>query len=130
MAVWVGGCVLCREEYFSVKLQWRSMSAEQERRWRELRDRKCLIEKDVLRTDRDQPYFTGANNPNLLVLNDGLLTYTMFHYDLGIQFFCIFILLLRFNTLRIFTYGFVFLYGVFIRLFAIHASKLVIISWS
>lgn len=40
------------EEYFSMKLQWRSMTEGQEARFADYRDRKSLVEKDVNRTDR------------------------------------------------------------------------------
>ncbi|XP_075974891.1 TBC1 domain family member 15/17 [Anticarsia gemmatalis] len=71
------------EEYFSMKLQWRSMTEGQEARFSEYRDRKSLVEKDVNRTDRTHPFFAGDNNPNLLVLQDILMTYVMYNFDLG-----------------------------------------------
>ncbi|XP_063359531.1 TBC1 domain family member 15 isoform X4 [Cydia amplana] len=71
------------EEYFSMKLQWRSMTEGQESRFSEYRDRKSLVEKDVARTDRTHPFFAGDNNPNLAVLQDILMTYVMYNFDLG-----------------------------------------------
>ncbi|XP_026314754.1 TBC1 domain family member 15 isoform X4 [Hyposmocoma kahamanoa] len=71
------------EEYFSMKLQWRSMTEGQENRFTEYRDRKSLVEKDVNRTDRTHPFFAGDNNPNLLMLQDILMTYVMYNFDLG-----------------------------------------------
>ncbi|KAJ2950282.1 hypothetical protein O0L34_g11645 [Tuta absoluta] len=71
------------EEYFSMKLQWRSMTEGQEARFSEYRDRKSLVEKDVNRTDRTHPFFAGENNPNLVVLQDILMTYVMYNFDLG-----------------------------------------------
>ncbi|XP_072939281.1 TBC1 domain family member 15 isoform X2 [Epargyreus clarus] len=71
------------EEYFSMKLQWRSMTEGQENRFSEYRDRKSLVEKDVNRTDRTHPFFAGDNNPNLVVLQDILMTYVMYNFDLG-----------------------------------------------
>lgn len=71
------------EEYFSMKLQWRSMTEGQEERFSEYRDRKSLVEKDVNRTDRTHPFFAGDNNPNLVVLQDILMTYVMYNFDLG-----------------------------------------------
>lgn len=71
------------EEYFSMKLQWRSMTEGQELRFSEYRDRKSLVEKDVNRTDRTHPFFAGDNNPNLIVLQDILMTYVMYNFDLG-----------------------------------------------
>jgi len=71
------------EEYFRMKLQWRSMSAGQEERFADFRDRKSLIEKDVNRTDRTHPFFEGENNANLTLLYDILMTYVMYNFDLG-----------------------------------------------
>ncbi|CAB3238724.1 unnamed protein product [Arctia plantaginis] len=71
------------EEYFTMKLQWRSMTEAQESRFAEYRERKNLVEKDVNRTDRTHPYYAGENNPNLLVLQDILMTYVMYNFDLG-----------------------------------------------
>ncbi|KAG6454619.1 hypothetical protein O3G_MSEX008781 [Manduca sexta] len=71
------------EEYFSMKLQWRSMTEGQESRFSEYRDRKSLVEKDVNRTDRTHPFYAGDNNPNLVVLQDILMTYVMYNFDLG-----------------------------------------------
>ncbi|XP_026732445.1 TBC1 domain family member 15 isoform X2 [Trichoplusia ni] len=71
------------EEYFSMKLQWRSMTEGQEARFSEYRDRKSLVEKDVNRTDRTHPFYAGDNNPNLVILQDILMTYVMYNFDLG-----------------------------------------------
>ncbi|KAK9506446.1 hypothetical protein O3M35_008384 [Rhynocoris fuscipes] len=71
------------EEYFKMKLQWRSMTPEQESRFADFRERKNLIEKDVNRTDRSLPFFSGENNPNLSLLYDILMTYVMYNFDLG-----------------------------------------------
>ncbi|XP_054263232.1 TBC1 domain family member 15-like isoform X2 [Macrosteles quadrilineatus] len=71
------------EEYFRMKLQWRSMSMGQEERFSDYRDRKSLIEKDVNRTDRTHPFFEGENNSNLALLYDILMTYVMYNFDLG-----------------------------------------------
>ncbi|XP_043503413.1 TBC1 domain family member 15 isoform X1 [Polistes fuscatus] len=70
------------DEYFNMKLQWRSMTPAQENRFSDFRDRKNLIEKDVNRTDRTHPYFLGDNN-HLEILNDILMTYVMYNFDLG-----------------------------------------------
>ncbi|XP_041352062.1 TBC1 domain family member 15-like isoform X2 [Gigantopelta aegis] len=71
------------DDYFRMKLQWKTISADQERRFAMLRERKGLIDKDVTRTDRTQSFFTGDNNQNLQVLNDVLITYCMYNFDLG-----------------------------------------------
>lgn len=40
-------------------------------------------EKDVNRTDRTTPFFSGDNNDKLVQLNDILMTYVMYNFDLG-----------------------------------------------
>ncbi|XP_013789699.1 TBC1 domain family member 15-like [Limulus polyphemus] len=42
-----------------------------------------MINKDVTRTDRDQKYFKGKNNPNLFVLKDILTTFIFSHEEIG-----------------------------------------------
>ncbi|ESO85851.1 hypothetical protein LOTGIDRAFT_221303 [Lottia gigantea] len=71
------------DDYFRMKLQWKTISAEQERRFATLRERKALIDKDVTRTDRTHTFYMGEKNQNLLVLNDILMTYCMYNFDLG-----------------------------------------------
>lgn len=71
------------DEYFIMKLQWRSMTQAQENRFADYRDRKSLIEKDVNRTDRTHVYYSGENNPHLAQLYDILMTYVMYNFDLG-----------------------------------------------
>ncbi|XP_053978196.1 TBC1 domain family member 15-like [Hylaeus anthracinus] len=71
------------DEYFMMKLQWRSMTSTQENNFSDYRDRKSLIEKDVNRTDRTHPYYMGDNNPHLAQLYDILMTYVMYNFDLG-----------------------------------------------
>ncbi|XP_076174355.1 TBC1 domain family member 15/17 [Ptiloglossa arizonensis] len=71
------------DEYFMMKLQWRSMSPAQENNFSDYRDRKSLIGKDVNRTDRTHPYYFGDNNPHLTQLYDILMTYVMYNFDLG-----------------------------------------------
>ena len=41
------------------------------------------MEKDVKRTDRTHEFFLGDDNPNLDKLQDILLTYIMFNFDVG-----------------------------------------------
>lgn len=71
------------DDYFRMKLQWKSISDDQQLRFTELRDRKSLIDKDVMRTDRTHNFFEGENNPNISVLYDILLTHCMYDFDLG-----------------------------------------------
>ena len=42
-----------------------------------------ILEKDVNRTDRTTPFFSGDNNDKLVQLNDILMTYVMYNFDLG-----------------------------------------------
>nr|XP_029523325.1 TBC1 domain family member 15-like [Oncorhynchus nerka] len=71
------------DEYFRMKLQWKSVSEEQERRNSRLRDCRSLIEKDVNRTDRTNRFYEGIDNPGLVLLHDVLMTYCMYDFDLG-----------------------------------------------
>lgn len=43
----------------------------------------CLSERDVSRTDRNNTFFSGNDNPGLTLLHDVLMTYCMFNFDLG-----------------------------------------------
>ncbi|KAM5170209.1 TBC1 domain family member 15 isoform 2-T2 [Mantella aurantiaca] len=71
------------DEYFRMKLQWKSVSEEQEKRNSRLRDYRSLIEKDVNRTDRTNKFYEGQDNPGLILLHDILMTYCMYNFDLG-----------------------------------------------
>ena len=55
----------------------------QEDRFSAFRERKTQIEKDVFRTDRTHPFFAGENNKNVTLLQDILMTYVMYNFDLG-----------------------------------------------
>jgi len=71
------------EEYFRMKLQWKSMSEDQQNRFAAFRERKTQIEKDIGRTDRSHAYYVGDNNPNVALLQEILMTYVMYNFDLG-----------------------------------------------
>lgn len=71
------------DEYFRMKVQWKSVSEEQEMRNSLLRGYRNLIERDVSRTDRNNTFFSGNDNPGLTLLHDVLMTYCMFNFDLG-----------------------------------------------
>lgn len=45
--------------------------------------RPVSAERDVSRTDRTNKFYEGPENPGLGLLNDILLTYCMYHFDLG-----------------------------------------------
>lgn len=72
-----------REDYLRMKLQWESISSEQEARFAEFAQRKHLVEKDTDRTDRRLEFYAGDNNPNIKMLFDILMTYCMLNFDLG-----------------------------------------------
>lgn len=71
------------DEYYVMKLQWKTFTKVQENNFSEFAQRKSLIEKDVNRTDRNLEFFAGDNNINLHTLNDILMTYVMYNFDLG-----------------------------------------------
>ncbi|XP_065849467.1 uncharacterized protein [Euphorbia lathyris] len=70
-------------EYETVKNQWQSISPEQAKRFTKFRERKGLVDKDVVRTDRSVSYYDGDDNPNVNILRDILLTYSFYNFDLG-----------------------------------------------
>lgn len=71
------------EDYYRMKLQWKSISEEQKQKFSVMKERESLIEKDVQRTDRSQEFFEGDDNQNLVMMKDILMTYNMFNFDLG-----------------------------------------------
>ncbi|XP_029015069.1 TBC1 domain family member 17 [Betta splendens] len=71
------------DEYFRMKVQWKSVSEEQEMRNSLLKGYRSLIERDVNRTDRQNTFFSGNDNPGLTLLHNVLMTYCMYNFDLG-----------------------------------------------
>ena len=71
------------EEYYRMKLQWKSMSDDQQNRFTGFRERKTQIEKDIGRTDRAHPFYANDRNPNVQLLHEILMTYVMYNFDLG-----------------------------------------------
>lgn len=71
------------QEYHIYKLQWTSITAEQERQFEKYRERKFRVEKDVTRTDRDIPFFSKEWGPNMIKLHDILVTYSFYNFDIG-----------------------------------------------
>ncbi|CAL8304181.1 unnamed protein product [Merluccius merluccius] len=71
------------DEYFKMKVQWKSVSEAQEMRNSLLKGYRNLIERDVNRTDRHNTFFSGNDNPGLTLLHDVLMTYCMYNFDLG-----------------------------------------------
>ncbi|KAJ6331873.1 hypothetical protein OIU76_010284 [Salix suchowensis] len=72
-----------KSAYETVRQQWQSISTEQAKRFTKFRERKSLIDKDVVRTDRALPFYDGDDNPNVNILRDILLTYSFYNFDLG-----------------------------------------------
>ena len=46
-----------------------------------------LIEKDVIRTDRELEMYHSPNSPRLKQLQDILTTYVMYNFDLGMYMY-------------------------------------------
>ncbi|XP_059157121.1 TBC1 domain family member 16-like isoform X2 [Physella acuta] len=62
-------------EYQNIRKLRESMDPEtQQQFWRNIQ---CIVEKDVVRTDRSHPYFKGDNNPNIEVLKNILVNYAV-----------------------------------------------------
>ncbi|KAL5697933.1 hypothetical protein ACHQM5_029032 [Ranunculus cassubicifolius] len=72
-----------KADYETMKRQWQSISPDQAKRFTKFRERKGLIEKDVVRTDRSTSFYDGDDNPNVILLRDILLTYSFYNFDLG-----------------------------------------------
>lgn len=72
-----------KREYETIKLQWVSITPEQEKRFSAYRERKSAIDKDVIRTDRFLSEFADDDSQKLRQLHDVLMTYAMFNFDLG-----------------------------------------------
>nr|XP_025630407.1 TBC1 domain family member 15 isoform X2 [Arachis hypogaea] len=72
-----------KSEYETIKNQWQSISKAQAKRFTKFRERKGLIEKDVVRTDRSLAFYEGDDNPNIILMRDILLTYSFYNFDLG-----------------------------------------------
>ena len=70
-------------EYELMKTQWETISQVQEDNNSPFKDRKTLIDKDVIRTDRFEDFFAGDDNPNLVKLRNILMTYVMYNFDVG-----------------------------------------------
>ena len=63
------------KEYKTLKTQWMTISSDQEKRWSEYNQKKSLIQKDLIRTDRNVPEFEDPDSPEMIKLNSVLMTY-------------------------------------------------------
>ncbi|XP_028409145.1 TBC1 domain family member 17-like [Dendronephthya gigantea] len=71
-------------EYVTMKQQWQTITPQQEKNFSVLRERKHLVDKDVIRTDRKHPFYCDEpTNTNPKKLYDILMTYCMYNFDLG-----------------------------------------------
>lgn len=78
-----GSAELRRVRYESMCQQWQSMSDDQISRFSGMRERRAIVDKDVARTDRTLPFFSGVKNANVERLRRILMTYCMYNFDLG-----------------------------------------------
>lgn len=71
-----------RQEYEEMtKKRLYSMSPEQQAHfWKTVQ---CVVEKDVVRTDRGNPFFAGDDNPNIEVMKNILLNYAFYNPNLS-----------------------------------------------
>jgi hypothetical protein len=72
-----------KQQYLTMKQQWETVTFEQMARNKYLRERVERVAKDVSRTDREDPFFEAADSPNLAMLNDVLMTWCVYNFDLG-----------------------------------------------
>lgn len=68
--------------YHVYRNQWQAVLPDQEIRFSTFRERKSLIERDVIRCDRLHPFYAD-DSPNLGKLNELLMTYMMYDFDIG-----------------------------------------------
>jgi hypothetical protein len=71
------------KQYDTMKNQWMSMLPEQEANSSKWRAYKSLVEKDVIRTDREVEMYQNFDSPYLKQLQDILNTYIVYNFDLG-----------------------------------------------
>ncbi|XP_016839631.1 TBC1 domain family member 16 isoform X1 [Nasonia vitripennis] len=70
-----------RQEYEEIKRRRETMNPEEaDKFWRNV---VCIVEKDVVRTDRGNPYYAGEDNPNIEVMKNILLNYAVYNACLG-----------------------------------------------
>jgi hypothetical protein len=68
-------------QYEAIRSQWSTVSIEQEKYCRKFRERREQILKDIVRTDREYPFF--EKEENITKLRNVLMTYTCYNSDLG-----------------------------------------------
>ncbi|XP_069055814.1 TBC1 domain family member 16 isoform X3 [Pleurodeles waltl] len=70
-----------RSEYFEIQQKRLTMSPEQQKEfWRNVQ---FTVDKDVVRTDRSNPFFRGEDNPNVEAMRRILLNYAIYNPSIG-----------------------------------------------
>ncbi|XP_015433731.1 PREDICTED: TBC1 domain family member 16-like [Dufourea novaeangliae] len=72
---------ILKQEYEEIQKRRTTMNPKQAEHF--LRNVVCIVEKDVVRTDRGNPYYAGENNPNIEVMKNILLNYAVYNSRLG-----------------------------------------------
>lgn len=72
---------LCLKEYEEISRRRLELNGSQLTSFR--RRVQSVVEKDVVRTDRANPYFAGDENPHLDVMKNILLNYAVYNPGLG-----------------------------------------------
>nr|CAD7258296.1 unnamed protein product [Timema shepardi] len=70
-----------RQEYHEITRRRLEMDPPDQQNF--CRNIQCVVEKDVVRTDRGNPYFAGENNPNIEVMKNILLNYAVYNPGFG-----------------------------------------------
>ncbi|GJD07316.1 TBC1 domain family member 15 [Galdieria sulphuraria] len=70
-------------QYRLLKSQWQNIIPEQELQFRAFRERRDLIEKDVIRTDRNISIYEDNNSIATHKMKEILLTYSFYNFDIG-----------------------------------------------
>lgn len=63
--------------------QWKTILPDQEARFTAYRERKSLIDRDVVRCDRTHSFYSESNPGNVEKLRQLLMTYIMYDFDTG-----------------------------------------------
>ncbi|CAH0564454.1 unnamed protein product [Brassicogethes aeneus] len=72
---------LRRQEYEEITRRRLDLNENQQNQFR--RKVQSVVEKDVVRTDRGNPFFSGDDNPNLVIMKNILLNYAIYNSGLG-----------------------------------------------
>ncbi|CAH1999674.1 unnamed protein product [Acanthoscelides obtectus] len=70
-----------RQEYEEISRRRLDLNENQVNHFK--RKIQSVVEKDVVRTDRGNPFFAGDNNPNLTIMKNILLNYAVYNSGLG-----------------------------------------------